>query len=431
MIKIDFKNILSDKVGLRNGIGKTALNHFLVKNQPLVKFMFDHKDEAGYNFLTLPENKALADEINKFASDEKKKKWENIVVLGIGGSALGGIALQEAIAGTYHWINESPRLFFADNIDPNLVTDLLNVINLKKTLFVVISKSGGTVEPMALYSFFRKELENLKVKEVKKHFIFVTDSEKGILRPIGKKEGIRMFSVPEKVGGRFSVLSEVGLIPAALAGIDIKKLMKGADKMKEIIRKSKGDKNPALLLASIQYLMDRRHKKPITVMMPYSNRLFRFGDWYRQLLAESLGKNKKTGPTPVTALGTTDQHSQLQLYNQGPEDKFFIFLQVLKNTKEPVLGKSLPKELSFLNSKKFSQLIAAALKGTSGSLTKNKRPNLTLEIEKIDEESMGALFILFECQVALLGLLYKVDAFSQPGVEESKHITKKILSAKK
>ena len=166
-------------------------------------------------------------------------------------------------------------------------------------------------------------------------------------------------------------------------------------------------------------------------MMPYSNQLFRIGDWYRQLLAESIGKNSKTGPTPINALGTTDQHSQLQLYSVGPNTKFFIFLRVLKFKNTLKLGNNLPKELDFLNKKTMNEIIDAALSGTAESLAVNKRPNITINIPKIDEENLGALFMLFEFQIALLGLLYKVNAFNQPGVEKSKLITKKILSKKK
>jgi len=163
-------------------------------------------------------------------------------------------------------------------------------------------------------------------------------------------------------------------------------------------------------------------------MMPYSNCLFRFGDWYRQLLAESIGKNISTGPTPITALGTTDQHSQLQLYNEGINNKWFIFLHVIKHMDDPKSGSYLPKELNFLNNKKLGDVIDAAYIGTSEALAKNKRPNITLHIPKVNAEVLGELFMLFEFQVALLGLLYKVDAFNQPGVEQSKIITKKILS---
>jgi len=197
--------------------------------------------------------------------------------------------------------------------------------------------------------------------------------------------------------------------------------------MRESLKKNKGFNNKALKLAATQFLLDRKKNKSMTVLMPYSNSLFRMGDWYRQLLAESIGKNRWSGPTPINALGTTDQHSQLQLYNDGPNNKFIVFMRVLKHAHELSWGNVLPKEIDFLNNKKMSQVMDAAYLGTSKALTKHKRPNLTIEIPCVDELNLGALFMLFEFQIALLGQLYKVDAFNQPGVEHSKKITKQLL----
>ena len=423
MIDVNFENSLSSKVGLKHGLKKPAFLDFLKKNQLLVEKVFESKNKPGYSFINLPDDAAALSEIKKFAAAQKKNKWENIVILGIGGSALGGIALKEALLNPYDH-KRKPKLFFLDNIDPDHVTDLFSSINLKKTLIIVISKSGGTVEPMALYNF-------IKSKVPKKNTVFITDEVCSLLGKIGEKEGIKIFPVPPKIGGRFSVLTNVGLLPAALAGLNIDALLKGAKKMRDTIQKSVPTKNPALILASLQYLLDQKKGKSMTVMMPYSNQLFRIGDWYRQLLAESIGKNSKTGPTPINALGTTDQHSQLQLYSVGPNNKFFIFLRVLKFKNTLKLGNNLPKELDFLNKKTMNEIIDAALSGTAESLAVNKRPNITINIPKIDEENLGALFMLFEFQIALLGLLYKVNAFNQPGVEKSKLITKKILSKKK
>ncbi len=428
MIEIDIQNALSEKIGIRHGVSKRVFSRFLEKNSPHIKTVFQSKNKMGYDFLNLPDDQKLVRKIKTFIKNQEKNKWKNIVVLGIGGSALGGIALKDALLGSYHYLDKVPHLFFVDNIDPDLINELLSRISLEKSLFIVISKSGGTTEPMALYSLFKERLVQKKVKKINDHFVFITDPKGGLLRPLGKEEEIEMFDVPPKVGGRFSVLSSVGLVPTALAGIDISALMRGAKKMKEIIQKSSPEKNPALILASLQYLLDRKKGKGMTVMMPYSNPLFRVGDWYRQLLAESIGKNKSTGPTPINALGTTDQHSQLQLFNEGPNNKWFIFLNVLKHDSPLNIGNHLPKKLDFLNNKNLSEIINAAYTGTAESLSKNKRPNITLNISKVNAEAMGALFMLFEFQVALLGLIYKVDAFNQPGVEISKIITKQILS---
>jgi len=428
MLKLNTQNILKTKIGPENGIAESDLCSFCKANGKSVKKIFDSKNQAGYAFLTLPDDNDLAKKIEKFAAEQKKNKWENIVVLGIGGSALGLIALREAVLGPLYNLYSKPRLFVLDNIDPFYTANFFSTIDVHKSLFIVISKSGTTVEPMALYAIARGKF---KQSDVKKHFVFVTDPEEGLLRDIAKKDNISTFEVPQKVGGRFSVLSAVGLLPAALIGIDIKAIFDGAKKMRGQIGKSSPEKNPALLLAATQYLMDIKKGKCMTVMMPYSSSLYRTADWYRQLLAESIGKNEKTGPTPLKALGTTDQHSQLQLYTEGPNNKLIIFLTSATFAKDPKIGNVLPKEIGYLNGKKLSEILAAAHAGTAGSLAAAKRPNLTIEVPTCDEENIGALIMLFEFQVALLGFMYKVNAFDQPGVEHGKKITKSLLSKTK
>jgi glucose-6-phosphate isomerase len=425
MLKLNTQNILKTKIGPVHGVTDGDLSSFCKANGKSVKKIFDSKNQAGYAFLTLPDDNDLVKKIEKFASGQKKNKWENIVVLGIGGSALGLIALREAVLGPLYNLHSRPRLFVLDNIDPTYTADFFSAIDVHKSLFIVISKSGTTVEPMALYAIARGKF---KQSDVKKHFVFVTDPKEGLLRDIAKKDGITSFEVPQTVGGRFSIFSAVGLLPAALIGIDIKAIFGGANKMRSQIEKSAPEKNPALLLAAAQYLMDTKKGKNMTVMMPYSSSLYRTADWYRQLLAESIGKNEKTGPTPLKALGTTDQHSQLQLYIEGPNNKLIIFLTSKAFAKDPKIGNILPKEIGYLNGKKLSEIMSAACAGTAGSLTAAKRPNLTIELSTCDEENFGALIMLLEFQVVLLGFMYKVNAFDQPGVEHEKKITKSLLS---
>lgn len=425
MLNVDINNVLTGKIGSGKGIGDTELSGLCDRYQPLVTKVFSAKKQAGYNFLELPEDSALLRKIKQFADGQTKQKWENIVVLGIGGSALGPIAIRDALLNKFA---RSPKLYVIDNIDPTYFSELLSGIQISKSLFVVISKSGTTTEPMVQYAVVKEILMKKHPKNYQKHLVFITDPQSGLLRKIAEKEGITTFDVPQKVGGRFSVLSSVGLLPCALAGVDISALLRGARDMTESLKKLKGANNPALLLATLQFFMDQKRGKSMTVLMPYSNHLFRLGDWYRQLLAESIGKNPKTGPTPINALGTTDQHSQLQLYADGPNNKMVIFFRVLKHAKDMTVPNLLPKEIGQLNNKRMSQILDASYRGTAESLAKAGRPNLTIEVPAIDAKNLGALFMLFEFQVALLGLFYKVDAFNQPGVEYSKTITKQLLS---
>jgi len=415
MITLDAKN-----AGLTPGtLGKAC-----TQNQKHLTKIFQ-RQKPGAAFLDLPDDQKLVREIGRFAATQRKNQWEDIVVLGIGGSALGLIALRDALLPLF---GTRPRLRVADNIDPAYTHALFEDLNWAKTLFIVISKSGTTTEPMFLYGLALERLKKLFPKNYQTHLVFITDARHGLLRELADREGIASFEVPEKVGGRFSVLSAVGLLPAALAGVDIAGLMRGAKRMRDILRKTRGAKNPALALATLQHALDRKHGKTMTVLMPYSNQLFRVADWYRQLLAESLGKNGHTGPTPINALGTTDQHSQLQLYEEGPNNKWFIFLRVRRFAHDLKLGKTLPGAMAFLNGKTMGQVLDASVSGTAQSLTQHGRPNVTIEVPQIDAEHVGELLMLLECQVALLGELYGVNAFDQPGVEASKKITQKILS---
>lgn len=431
MFQIDHQNILKTKIGAKNGLDEKELKSFCEGKTPLLNAILRSAEKPGYAFLNLPDDLKLLASIKKFAATQKKENWENIVVLGIGGSSLGVIAIKEALLGYFHDIFHKPRLIVLDNIDPLFVANAAENLNLKKTLFIVISKSGTTTEPMALFALAKEKMRKVSPQSWNRHFVFITDPKEGLLRQMAREDKIPAFEIPPKVGGRYSVLTSVGLLPAALLNLDTAAMMKGAKAMRETIKKTHGDKNPALLLASIQYLMDKEKGKLMTVMMPYSNELYRVADWYRQLLAESIGKNIRTGPTPLGALGTTDQHSQLQLWNEGPDNKLFIFLRVLKYVTDLKVGNILPKPMDFLNGKTLGQILDAAYQGTSESLAHSGRPNLTIEIPKIEASTLGALFMLFELQVSLLGLMYSVNAFDQPGVEHGKKIMKKILSQTK
>lgn len=422
MFKINYQNAL-DK-----NINKKFLLKELKKHENLIDEIFNKESEFGYNFLSLTNQEKNIKEIKNFTKEELKNKWENIVVLGIGGSALGLSTIQETLFSKLYNLKNKPKLFVLDNVDPDYINEVLEIINLKKTLIITISKSGGTAEVMMLYSIFRNKFKKEKITNIKKHFIFITGKKNSLLESMANKEKLRSFEVPEKIGGRFSVLTNVALLPASLINVDIKKIVLGAKKMKEIIKKEKLDKNPALLLAVLQFLTDKKEEKNMTVLMSYSEYMNSLNEWYKQLLAESIGKNEDVGITAISAKGTTDQHSQLQLFAEGPNNKFFIFFKVLNYKNKLSKTSNLPNEIDFLNNKNLSNLMHSSEEAVIESLRKKNRTNIEIEIEKLNEETLGALFFLFEFQIALLGLLYKVNAFNQPGVEEAKKISKKKIS---
>lgn len=431
MIKLNFNNIFSCQ-----GVSVSE-SEWRANGAKLTEYISKLKSrEQG--FYSIIDDFSTEREILAYAK-KQKSKFESIVVLGIGGSALGLLAVNQAINNLYY--NElkkrkAPKLYVLDNIDPALIRETEEAIDLSKTLFVVISKSGVNVEPIAQYLYFRNKIEQKKLP-VKKHFVFITDEKKGHLRAVARDENITAFTIPDNVGGRFSVLTPVGLLPAALVGINISKILAGAREMSKSLFLANFSQNIAFQMANLQYKLFQKGRS-INVLMPYSQHLIRLADWYRQLLAESIGKEKNragnkvnVGITPVNALGATDQHSQLQLYNEGPQDKLIIFIRLLNASKKLVIPAP-PKQLvgiSFLQNTSFDELLDLEYQGTAAALTKNCRLNFTIEIDEVNEMTLGELFMFFEGSVAFLGELFNVDAFNQPGVELSKQITKDLLSS--
>ncbi|MEK7672568.1 MAG: glucose-6-phosphate isomerase [Patescibacteria group bacterium] len=408
MIELDYKNALKD----------------LSTPASTIKKFLKRIESRKQGFYEILDDKKTVKKVLKYANSVKGK-YKSIVVLGIGGSALGTICLQQSLKHLYEneLSSDSPKLYVIDNIDPALILELEDVIDYKKTLFIIVTKSGSTPETLAQYSYYRNKTDEKKL-DPKKHFVFITDPKNGDLRQMATTQKIPSFEIPQNVGGRFSVLTPVGLLPAALIGINIEKLIKGALTMRKQFLNENFSKNLPYQIATIQYLLSKKGKN-INVMIPYAQKLIRFADWYRQLLAESIGKkldlNGKqvhSGITPINALGVTDQHSQLQLYNEGPNDKFFIFIEV----------KKLAKELKVPDQKfSFNKLLKVEKDATAMALTQNNRPNITLKIDEINEQTLGELFFLFQSSIAFLGEFFNINTYDQPGVELSKKLTKAAL----
>ena len=398
------------------------------------------KDELFMGWTELPYNQdAIVKDILETAK-AVRKKFDYFVVLGIGGSALGPIMAFQALCHLHHndlpkSKRKGPKFYVEDNVDPVRMKELLDVIDLKKTCFNVISKSGATSETMAQYLII-SELLKKNGLSVKEHMIFTTDAKKGNLVKISASlGGVKSYVLPDGVGGRFSELSPVGLLPAAVLGIDIKLLLKGAAFMDKLCKSADVKKNPALLCAALQF-MAMRDGKNVGVMMPYSDNLRYVADWYAQLWAESLGKNVtldgtpcNVGQTPVKALGVTDQHSQVQLYTEGPFDKVVTFLSVGSyKQKSPIPHgcEDIP-DVSFLGGHTMEELIQAENKATAYALTKACRLNYTIDLPEVNEFTLGQLLFLFEMQTAYAGAMLNIDTFNQPGVEAGKKATFALL----
>jgi glucose-6-phosphate isomerase len=329
---------------------------------------------------------------------------------------------------------KGPRLFVFDNVDPMQFASFLNWIEdkLDRTIFNVISKSGRTAETASQFMTISQVLlKNLGAEGFRRQVVATTDANEGTLRKIADKSGLRTLEVPDGVGGRFSVLSPVGLLSAAMCGIDIDGLLAGAAKMDKAVSQEDFFANPAAVNAAINWHFYHRGK-PISVMMPYSYALKDLSDWYRQLWAESLGKSKNlqgedvfVGPTPVKALGTTDQHSQVQLYREGPNDKLFTFLQVNDFRQEVIIGDApdAAPELGYLAGQKMSKLLNSEKLATEYALLHDNRPCLTVLFDRIDASAIGQFIYLFEVTTSIAGLLFGINAYDQPAVELGKEAT--------
>ena len=398
--------------------------------------------ERELGFFDLPYASQVVDEIQQFA-DTIGQANRTVVVLGIGGSALGTLALQQALCKP-RWNelddeqrDQYPRLYVLDNVDPATIAPLLDRIDLRTTLFNVVSKSGTTAETMAQFLIVREKLAQVFPDDgYRRHLIFTTDPAKGVLRQLADAEDIATLPIPENVGGRFSVLSAVGLLPAALIGIDIKRLLQGAADMDERCRTEDLSANPAGMFAMLQFLAHTSAGAPIHVMMPYSDRLYLTADWFRQLWAESLGKRQTrdhrdvfTGPTPVKALGATDQHSQVQLYMEGPFDKTVTFLSVESDAIDltiPPLYSDIPA-LGYLGGHTLAELLNAERTATAAALASAGRMNMTIRLPALDAYSMGQLLMMLQIATVYAGALYGVNPLDQPGVELGKELTYGIM----
>jgi glucose-6-phosphate isomerase len=399
---------------------------------------FDQLRRGGtVGFVDLPANKSLLEQATRYAASARGK-YDDVVILGIGGSALGPIALRTALRPSgWNMLDERardgyPRLHVLDNVDPETIAALLDRLAFARTLFIVTSKSGGTAETMAQFLIVHDRLlrEGL---DITRHFVFVTDPKSGALRPLAERLGVTALDIPANVGGRFSALTPVGTLPAALIGIDVKSLLAGAGAMAARCATTDLTQHPAGLYSLLQWLADTRLKKSIVVFMPYSDPLRDFAAWFVQLWAESLGKLRSdgtsVGSTPLAALGATDQHAQVQLFMEGPADKTVTFVSVEERGNDVVIppGFSDVTELGYLAGHSLRELIDIEQRATAGALAKRGRPNMTIRLDRVDAANVGELMMFLELATAYAGQLYGIDAFNQPGVELGKQFAYALL----
>ncbi|MEG0864879.1 MAG: glucose-6-phosphate isomerase [Clostridia bacterium] len=440
-IVLDVNHMMSDIVGFQYGIDAEQVDGMRTAAAMAQQNVQDHRGTGWLGWMELPYNQdEIVAHIEETAANVRKQ-FDTFVVLGIGGSALGPTAIQQALNHLHY--NDlpaekrgGPRLYVEDNIDPERMAALLDVIDVRKTCFNVITKSGATAETMSQYLIISELLKKEVGQGWQKHIIATTDREKGNLIQLAKREGFELFFIPPTVGGRFSELTPVGLLPAAVCGIDIREMLAGAAAMDERCKVSDVWKNPALLEAVLQYIAMQDMDMNIQVVMPYADSLKFMADWFCQLWAESLGKNVtrkgmavNCGQTPTKALGVTDQHSQLQLYTEGPYDKVITLLKVGKFRNEFEISHGCEEfaDVAFLGGKTLNVLIDAERRGTEYALYRAGRMSQTIALPEVNAYTIGQLLFFFEMATAYAGELLDVDAFNQPGVEESKIASYAVL----
>ncbi len=431
-ITVNYNNMMQHALGER-GISDAELKEYDIIAQSAHFQVEAGRGRGMQGWMDSPYDQAEVVKAIKASASRIRKRFENFVVLGIGGSALGPIAVFTALKHYYYnelpkKLRKGPRFYVVDNVDPERMNALFDVINVEKTAFNVITKSGATSETMSQYLIIIDMLKKKLGDKAHEHIIATTSENKGNLIKLARQEGFETFTIPGRVGGRFSELSPVGLLPAAVVGIDISKMLKGARDMDRKCKSKYLVKNPALALATLQYI-SMKHGKNISVMMPYADSLKYIADWYAQLWAESLGKETdkhgntvNVGQTPVKALGVTDQHSQVQLYNEGPYDKVITFLEVGNFRSDVTIPEGCEDfpDVNFLCGHTLSELMTNELHATRYNLTRRGRANYTIYMDAIDAYHIGGLLYLLQMQTAYTGAMLEIDAYNQPGVEGGK-----------
>ncbi len=428
-------NAREERVGPQ-GVAADALKAALDRAGGALEWLRVHHADGTLPLLRLP---AKRDDLLSIAqaADRLTVGATDIVFLGTGGSSLGGQTLAQlagyAVPGVGA-LRKGPRVHFIDNLDADSFETMLSALSLSTTRFVAISKSGGTAETLM------QAIAALSA--VKKSGVDAASAFLGVTEPpkAGKRNGLRDLLVKQRVpmldhdpgvGGRFSVLTNVGLLPAAVLGLDIAAVRAGAAAaLAPVLEKKSAAEVPAAVGAALAVSLAESKVKPISVMMAYADRLERFTHWYVQLWAESLGKNGK-GTTPVAALGPVDQHSQVQLFIGGPRDKLFTVVDVASAGRGPRIDRELATlvgEPDF-GGKTVGDLAAAEARATTETLAKNGCPVRTIHLATLDEASLGELLMHFMLETIVAAHLLGIDAFDQPAVEEGKVLAKKYLTS--
>jgi glucose-6-phosphate isomerase len=408
----------------KGAVPRDAYDQALAKSASALDWLRQQRASKGLELLGIP---TRTDDLKAAAKQAAALKgFTTVAVLGIGGSSLGGQALTALRKVT------KPFVEFHDNPDPFAWTKALKRFDLKKTHFIAISKSGGTAETLMQVLTATDALEKLGVKQLNRHFTIITEPHKSALADFADSIGAVKLDHPTGVGGRYSVLTMVGALPALVMGLNFKQLRAGAQAVLDQVLGAKTPAEaPAAIGAALHQALARNSRLATTILWPYTDDLAVFGGWWRQLWAESLGKDGQ-GSTPVSVLGPVDQHSQLQLFRDGPGNALFTLVTVDTKGKGPAAPKARANRLGlkYLAGKKLGDLVDAEARATAQTLFKNGRPVRQIHLAKVDEFHLGALMMHFMLETIIMGKLMGVDPFDQPGVEEGKVLARQYLAEK-
>lgn len=426
-VRVDLNGLVAGALGA-DGLAPDALEALAPELDRVRRELSQLRAAGQLAFVDLPYRRADVQRI-AHAAAAARDRFDTLVVLGIGGAVLGARALHQALAdGT------GMRVLVSDSVDPAALRALLGTIDLQRTLFNVVSKSGDTAETMARFLIVRDRLmREFGAVDYKDHVLVTTEPERGSLRQIVNDEGFQSLALPPDIDGRFSALTAVGLFPAAAAGVDVEELLAGAAMMDQRMRATESPlADPALALAGALWTLARTCGKRIVVFMSYAERLAAVGDWFCQLWGASLGKAVdrdgivvEHGQTAVRARGSADQHSHLQLYLEGPRDKVVLFLRV-EDHGEPL---DIPaayqdiEEVGCLGGNSLGALLNGSQRATELALARRGRPSATLTLPAVNPFTVGQLVYLLEMATVATGWLDGVDPFGQPAIEQTKELT--------
>jgi glucose-6-phosphate isomerase len=425
-VRVDVNGLLANAVGA-DGLTVDELEALAPDLDRVRRELHERRAAGALPVADLPYRRADLQHVQQAAA-EVRERFDTLVVVGIGGSALGAHALDQALAE-----GDGMRVVVSDSVDPGALRSVLGSVDLQRTIFNVVSKSGDTAETLARFLIIRDRLmREFGAVDYKEHLIVTTEATRGSLRQIVNDEGFRSLAVPPDVDGRFSALTAVGLFPAAAAGIDVEMLLAGAAMMDQRMRAAESPlADPALVLAGALRTLARTRDARIVVLMSYAERLAGVGDWFCQLWGESLGKAQdrtgrmvEHGQTAVRARGSADQHSHLQLYLEGPRDKVVLFVRVDDHGEPldvPAAYQDL-EEVGCLGGNSLTALLNGSQRATEFALARRGRPSATISLPEVNPFTVGQLVYLLEMATIASGWLAGIDPFGQPAIEQAKEL---------